>query len=122
MVSNGGLDGAADDQAVWLLQRNEWLKLPCSAGQKLSDGTSMWGKLGTLTKMRDSDAWMSGLANMRKLENRPTRYVSCRDRVGIVRTPSLCLIVSHDRHGNNLRMRLRSQSQFDLRAVGQSRR
>lgn len=73
MVSNGGLDGAAGGQAVWVLQRNEWLKLSCSAGQKLSDGFSEWGKLGTLTRMRDSNSWKFGLANMKKLENRPTR-------------------------------------------------
>lgn len=81
MVSNGSLDGAADCRAVYPLQRNEWTKLSCSAGQKPCDGFSRWGKLGTLTRMRDSDAWMSGLANMRKLENRPTRCVSYRDRV-----------------------------------------
>lgn len=81
MVSNDGLDGAAGGQAVRSLQRNEWLKLSCSAGQKLADSFGKWDKLGTLIRMRDSEAWISGLGQHEDVENKPTRCVSCRDRV-----------------------------------------
>ena len=91
-MSNGGLDGAAGGEAAGSLLRNEWLKLARSAGQKLSDDFGKWGRLGSPIKMRDSEAWISGLANMRMLKNRVMRCVSCCDRVKALQTHSPRLI------------------------------
>lgn len=80
-MNNGGIDGAAGGEAAWSSLRNEWPKLACSARQKLPDAFGKWGALGALTRMRDSEAWISVLAIVRMLEDRLTRCVSCRDRM-----------------------------------------
>lgn len=65
IAGNGVLVGAAGGEDAKSLLRDGWLKLACSAKQELSDGSREWSKLGAPTRMRDSEARISGLAMMR---------------------------------------------------------
>lgn len=92
MMRTGGIDGGMGGETDRIFLENEWSELLCSARQKLPDAFGKWGKLGTATRMRDSEAWISGLAIVKTLANRLTRSVSSRDRTQSLQKPSPCLI------------------------------